>query len=75
MPRAERPRLASLSEQHEIAVVGDHVVKVAGYAFPGEVVASFRTKSGAQRYVVESDDLPGLLHIFAPEQLALVDVP
>jgi hypothetical protein len=49
--------------------VGDLVYKLSGYPFPGEIRAIFTTKAGAQRYVVESTSLPGLLHIFNHEQL------
>jgi hypothetical protein len=49
--------------------VGDKVVKPNGYPFPGEVVASFRTRQGNERYVVESLFSPGMLHIFSATQL------
>ena len=50
--------------------VGDKVVKPRGYPFPGTVVAAFIV-AGGQRYVVESELAPGMLHIFSPSQLAL----
>lgn len=56
---------------------GDAVHKPRGYKFPGIVVAEFLTLAGEPRYVVELINLDGytarpsgLLHIFAPEQLA-----
>lgn len=49
--------------------VGDAVEKVRGYEFPGWVRAVFLTRAGETRYVVEHALSPGLLHIFAPEQL------
>lgn len=58
---------------------GEWVKKPAGYPFPGKVVAAFTTLGGAERYVVEYVDKDegarGLLHIFAPEQLALMYEP
>lgn len=49
--------------------VGDKVTKIGGYPFPGTIVAAFEKLDGQPRYVVESADLPGLLHIFADTQL------
>ena len=49
--------------------VGDVVRKTSGYKFNGEVRAVFKTKVGVERYVVESNDAPGLLHIFNKDQL------
>ena len=49
--------------------VGDRVRKVKGYAFDGEIRALFTTKSSEIRVVVESEVIPGLLHIFSPNQL------
>src|SRR5262245_5923759 len=51
--------------------IGAKVAKPSGYPFPGTVLAAFHVSSGEMRYVVESDDLPGLLHIFSPSQLEL----
>lgn len=51
--------------------VGDAVIKLHGYGFPGTVVAVFRKLDGEQRVVVESALSPGLLHIFSPTQLAV----
>lgn len=55
--------------------VGDRVEKRSGYQWPGEIVAVFKTKAGQTRCVVECTHpvVSGALHIFAPEQLALVD--
>lgn len=50
--------------------VGDLVEKPRGYPFPGTVVAAFMVAAG-QRYVVESELAPGMLHIFSPAQLKL----
>lgn len=66
--------LQSLAELHEVALPGDHVEKVKGYPFPGIVICAGRTTAGQPRYMVESTVIPGLLHIFSPEQLALVKV-
>ena len=49
--------------------LGDKVIKPRGYPFPGTVVAAFMVEAG-QRYVVESELAPGMLHIFSPSQLA-----
>ena len=53
--------------------VGDNVVKLTGYKFPGTVVAVFMTTQGETRYVVEAtgDEYRGMLHIFNGNQLAL----
>jgi hypothetical protein len=53
--------------------VGDWVTKPRGYPYPGTVVAVFETLDGVQRVVVESMLAPGMLHIFAPEQLEVVE--
>lgn len=52
--------------------VGDKVVKRKGYKFPGTIVSRFYKLDGEMRLVVESSDIPGLLHIFAPEQMRKV---
>ena len=49
--------------------VGDLVTKPKGYPFPGKVVSIFPKLDGELRVVVESIVAPGLLHIFAPNQL------
>ena len=50
--------------------VGDRVKKVGGdYKLKGVVVAAFRKKSGAIRYVVEADKPKGLLHIYSGKNL------
>lgn len=50
------------------------VQKLRGYPFPGVVVADFVTTTGERRVVVEctAPGVEGCLHIFAPEQLAVV---
>lgn len=52
--------------------VGDKVDKVKGYQFPGTVVSVFITTSGETRLVVEMDNY-GLLHIFNPSQLKIIE--
>lgn len=51
--------------------LGDNVVKIKGYAFPGTIVADFCTLSGERRLVVEctADEVAGCLHIFSPDQV------
>lgn len=51
--------------------IGDQVEKIVGYYYPGIVVSVFYTMEGKERVVVESTLLPGMLHIYSPEQLAL----
>lgn len=51
--------------------VGDRVKKIGGnYQATGWVVGAFTTRAGAERYVFEFEDLPGMLHIFSTNQLA-----
>ena len=52
-------------------VVGDKVVKVDGYPFPGKVVSKFTKIDGQVRYVVEAtgEEYAGMLHIFSGKQL------
>lgn len=54
---------------------GDHVEKIKGYKWPGVILASFSTTHGEHRLVVECPvpEVAGALHIYAPEQLRLVD--
>lgn len=56
--------------------VGDKIRKRKGYLFPGEIRATFKTKAGLTRVVAECDhiDLQGMLHIYAPEDLAMREV-
>lgn len=51
--------------------VGDRVIKISGYGYPGEIVSIFQTKSGKTRYVVEAtgEGYEGMLHIFNGDQL------
>lgn len=50
---------------------GDSVIKRNGdYTFSGVVLAAFRNRSGAPRYVVENED--GVVHIFNHLQLERV---
>ena len=48
--------------------VGELVRKPSGYAFDGIVRSAFMV-AGGDRYVVESEASPGLLHIFNGSQL------
>jgi hypothetical protein len=49
---------------------GDRVKKIGGsYEATGWIVAAFRTRGGSERYVFEFEALPGMLHIFGPDQL------
>lgn len=70
--RGDRLAEALAAEQTEAMEyrVGDKVVKPRGYPFPGTVVAAF-IAAGGQRFVVESELAPGMLHTFSPSQLAL----
>jgi hypothetical protein len=55
--------------------VGDKVEKIKGYRWPGEIVSVFTTKRGETRVVVECTHpvVSGALHVYAPEQLRLMD--
>jgi hypothetical protein len=56
--------------------VGMRVHKIKGdYAFDGTVVALFEKLDGTERVVVESQLIPGLLHIFAPHQMMSALLP
>lgn len=50
--------------------VGMTVTKPKGYPFDSTVVAIFNKLDGETRVVCESHAIPGMLHIFAPSQLA-----
>jgi hypothetical protein len=50
--------------------VGMRVHKLNGYEFDSTVVAVFTNLAGDERVVCELDQIPGLLHIFSPSQLA-----
>lgn len=54
--------------------VGDKVVKVGGYRYPGVVVAVFTTLSDEMRVVVECTvpDVAGMLHIYNLNQVRKV---
>jgi hypothetical protein len=52
--------------------VGYTVNKKKGYEFLSVVVARFETQSGEIRVVCESLKIPGLLHIFSPDQMIMV---
>jgi len=53
--------------------VGMKVYKLSGYAFDSTVVAVFRKLDGETRVVCESDVIPGLLHIFSPQQVRPIE--
>lgn len=56
--------------------IGDHVDKRAGaYEFPSTVQAIFTNRAGNVRLVCESTQIPGLLHIFSPQQMIPVPAP
>lgn len=57
--------------------IGSKVQKATGFKFPGIVQSIFYTRAGAERCVVEADhpDFAGMLHIYNPNQLVLVDDP
>lgn len=58
----------------DVFEVGDRVRKVGGsYEANGTVVASFKTRAGKQRYVFDFDTPAGLLHIFGPAQIELME--
>lgn len=65
----EYPRLAELLADEEPLVVGDQVRKVTGdYHLDGEVRATFVTRAGKVRYVVEhpvANSPGGILHIYS----------
>lgn len=52
--------------------VGDRVVKVKGYLWPGIVIMRGHTKAGHARYVVECTvpEVAGALHIYSATDLA-----
>lgn len=50
--------------------VGDKAMKFGGeYQYTGTIVAAFQNIKGADRYVLEADLLPGLLHIYSENNL------
>ena len=54
--------------------VGDSVVKIKGYKWPGVVRSVFTTSKGDWRVVVECTvpEVQGALHIYNPEQIQKV---
>lgn len=54
--------------------IGDNVIKISGYKWPGVVVAVFDTLSGERRIVVECTvpEVSGALHIYNEKQLTSV---
>lgn len=55
--------------------VGQQVYKPKGYPFQSTIVALFEKLDGEVRVVCESHAIPGMLHIFAPTQLAPLVMP
>lgn len=56
--------------------VGDRARKVVGsYQATGTILAVFITRNGEQRFVFDFDEPPGLLHIFGPAQIELMEEP
>lgn len=55
--------------------VGDRVEKVSGYQWPGVIIMIGRTTAGKERIVVECTvpEVAGALHIYAPEQVRIVE--
>ena len=54
--------------------VGDRARKVGGsYQATGTIRAVFITRNGEQRFVFDFDEPPGLLHIFGPAQIELME--
>jgi len=49
--------------------VGDKVIKNGAYIASGTVRSVFTTSKGHVRVVFEFDTIPGMLHIFSPENL------
>ena len=53
--------------------VGQRVVKIGGsYQADGTIQSVFLTRAGKMRFVFEFDTPAGMLHIFNPEQVALI---
>jgi len=54
--------------------VGDKVIKIRGYKWPGIIIMSGLTLQGELRFVVECTvpEVSGALHIYSPEQLTVV---
>ena len=55
--------------------IGDHVEKVHGYQWPGEIRAIFTNRKGLTRVVVECTalEVSGALHIFNLDQIAKIN--
>lgn len=53
-------------------MVGSRVQKTNGYPFDGTVVSVFPKLNGEIRLVVESDVIPGMLHIFSQNQMEIM---
>jgi hypothetical protein len=54
--------------------VGDFVIKINGYKWPGEIRAIFTNRKGETRCVVECTvpGVEGALHIYDPDQLMVL---
>lgn len=53
--------------------IGNRVRKKRGYEFDSIVVSVFYTTASQVRLVCESTLIPGMLHIFSPEQMELME--
>ncbi len=54
--------------------VGDKVKKVTGDSHPtGVIVGTAVTKAGKDRFLVELDAIEGMLHVYSPENLELIE--
>ena len=64
-----------MTEKEISVAVGDRVKKCTGdYSVTGWIVAAFRKRSGAVRYVVECEQPAGLLLIYNQSQLEPVEL-
>lgn len=68
------PRSSDGKEWRQTLKVGDRARKVGGsYQATGTILAVFITRNGEQRFVFDFDEPPGLLHIFGPAQIELME--
>lgn len=61
------------SEGYPVFYIGDEVIKVTGYPYPGVISGVTTTLAGKRRYTVESTQKAtiGMLHIFSGQNLRL----
>lgn len=68
------PRSSDGKEWRQTLKVGDRARKVGGsYQATGTILAIFITRDEEQRFVFDFDEPPGLLHIFGPAQIELME--